>query len=321
MLFEVYSSKDMQYLLQNQFRLRKDQETFKRLLFCACYETGYIFMDDRPNYGFEEMDFFDIYEMIINRIIGYYNPIFEVMDTCCKEVKFEKCNNPYNVYEDFEMMALFAGKLDYEEIEHSDLLKVQESIYVCANCFDFFTMLLGINVILMSDVRGDNTFLSKEYYERIRKISNDYRYFFSRMVDHVFVDHEQTEEYAEIQDVKNLEGQEERTDTKNKVNICFQNVMESFNNILEADTIDPEELSGYRKIILNTLNLLEVDHIEVDKFIDRLTMKLADKEPNDLKYTDKYAAVEKELKGLSSKNRRIHNKNAGYRRVFLYNVY
>lgn len=300
LLFSVYSSKDMQYILLNQFRLNKDEESFIRLLFCVCYDTSYLFLNDALDFLMDKVELIDIYEMIVKKIIDYYTPVLKAIDRYDEMVKFEKINNPYGVYDDIGMIALYSAQLDKGELNHSDMLLIQEHIYICANMLDLFSMILGINTILTEDAKGNNTFLTKNQYKRVRDISNEYRHFFLLMIDHIFEDYSLTEDYLMTQAVKTIEDKEEKIEEYKKVNILFQGMMESLQSILDSDTVDPQEIADNKQIILKMANMLGLEWDKIDQFIDKLIVKLTKLDIHDAKYIEFYVSIERELKTLYS---------------------
>lgn len=299
LLFDVYSSKDMQYILLNQYRLKKDKESFRKILFCICHEVSFMFSEDTPNYGFDESrGFIDIYINTVNKVVSYYQPLFDAIDNGVLSREYIKVDNPYSIDTEFEMISLYVGELYKSRVKQSDNLIAQEHIFICARLFDIFSAILSINMIMMEDIMKENVFVSSDYYREIRTLSSNYRHFFTSMIDHVFNNYILADQYVETQNINRINEEENKNENKKHLNLQFQSVMELLEVILDTDLQDPQEIAEYRMIILKTLAMMDVDYKKTDEFIDRLVLKLLNKDTSDTKFKKTYDNIARELYSL-----------------------
>ena len=290
----------MQYVLLNQFRLKRDEDSFRKILFCICHEVSYMFSEDMPDYGFDEgKDFIDIYIYTIKKIVSYYQKLFDAIDRGELDREYIKVDDPYSVDSEFEMIALYVGELYKSGVNQSDNLIAQEHIFICAKLFDLFSAILSINMIMIEDIRKGCSFVSSDYYGEMRTLSGDYMHFFSSMIDHVFNNCILTDQYVETLSMERINEEEIKTDNKKSLNLQFQNVMETLETILDTDLQDPKEISEYRMIIIKTLAIMDVDYEKTDEFIDKLVLKLLNKDISDLKFAKTYDNVAHELCSLN----------------------
>ncbi len=322
-LFKLYSSSDMQYILLTMFRLKKDEESFRRIIFWISAHMSYMVDVRRHDNIFEYDMLIDVYLLIVKEIINFYTPMFEQIRRKDNANRFDKPDNPYVAYENYELIALYAADLIYKESSNhsdksensyvndeesdfvdlyiddfvrnnakpSDSLLIQQHIYMCANNFDLFSTVLSVNNILLEIVKKEESFIPKNFADRIEQISDEYRRFYVSMIENVFVDYNLTHEYASLQYIKTIEDEVDNTET----NISFLNMLDTLQSIADAEALTPEEISESKRIVLKTANMFGVRQERIDVFINKLVSKLTENNTSNEKYLDIYNSIKNEL--------------------------